>query len=193
MSAVTRNRRLLFVSDLQAAFTRAHFLPLHFDVEEQIANVNALINLCREHEVRVVFSMIAFDEATLRNPPLWIQKIPALADLGVGSPLAQLDERLDFRPGDDVCMIKRFPSAFWETPLGTLVASEHVDEMMMAGVTTSGCVRATTLEAMQRQIKTLLVKDALNDFSLETHTQALDYLGTECGDITSVAELRASW
>jgi maleamate amidohydrolase len=110
--------------------------------------------------VPVVETVVAFrpDGADLG---LWPAKMPALRRLVAGSPLAEVDPRLaDER---DVVLVKLWPSAFHGTPLGSILRSRGVDTVVVCGCTTSGCVRATIVDAFSEGYRVLVPVDAVVD------------------------------
>lgn len=90
--------------------------------------------------------------------------------------------------GDDIMLKKKYPSPFFGTNLSTQLASLGVDTLIIAGFTTSGNVRAATLDAMQSGFRPIVVAEACGDRGQETHWANLMDLGAKYGDVVSVAD-----
>jgi maleamate amidohydrolase len=93
--------------------------------------------------------------------------MPALRGLVHGSPLAEVDPRLaDER---DTVLVKLWPSAFHGTPLGSILRGRGVDTVVVCGCTTSGCVRATVVDAFSEGYRVLIPVDAVADHDPAPH------------------------
>ena len=89
---------------------------------------------------------------------LWGRKVPALGQIVPGSPWVEVDERL-WDPSDSL-LIKKWPSVFAGTPLAALLTAQRIDTVIVTGCTTSGCVRASIVDAFSNGFLTLVPEDA---------------------------------
>ena len=107
---------------------------------------------------------------------LWAKKVPWLQECQFGSPLVEIDPALAPQERDRV-LVKKYPSAFFGTQLHEDLQREAVDTIILAGCTTSVCVRATALDAMQHGYRTLVVREAVGDFDHAIHALHLADIG----------------
>src|SRR5205823_7352556 len=141
----------------------------------------------RGSAVPVMFTTIAYDEP-LRDAGLWGKKVPWLEHCRAGTPMVEIDAALGVRPGEPV-IVKKFPSAFHGTPLREMLAEKRVDTLILAGCTTSVCVRATALDAMQHGLRCVLVAEAVGEFDAALHALHLVDLDSRYADVVSVEEV----
>lgn len=97
----------------------------------------------------------------------------------------------------EVVVEKRYPSAFFATDLATRLQVERVDTVVVCGVSTSGCVRASALDAMQYGYRPMVVGEACGDRSMEIHNANLFDLDAKYADVVTeeeaVEKLKAGW
>ena len=103
------------------------------------------------------------------------------------SPAGEICDELAPAPGD-VVIRKRFASAFFETPLRSILGERGVDSVLIAGLSTSGCVRATAVDAVQSGFIPLVVRDAVGDRAAGPHDASLFDLDAKYADVVSLAE-----
>ena len=84
-------------------------------------------------------------------------------------------------------------SAFFQTPLSVFLTREKVDSVIVCGVSTSGCVRATTVDSCSHGFSTFVIDDACFDRSWFAHCNNLFDMGTKYADVLSVDELEKRW
>lgn len=110
--------------------------------------------------VPVIFTRVEY--AHPADGGLFRRKIAALACFESGNPLADFDPALVPQPGDMV-LTKQFPSAFFGTPLAGLLTAQGVDTLLITGVSTSGCIRATAVDALCHGFAPQVVTDCVGD------------------------------
>lgn len=108
-------------------------------------------------------------------------KIPSLREITPGSWPAQIDPRVWDRT--DLCLLKRYPSAFFGTDLSSILQKQGIDTVLVMGATTSGCVRATTIDAFSHGFRTHVVEDCCGDQAPESHEGNLRDVGRRYADI----------
>ena len=134
----------------------------------------------------VVFTTVAYDEADLETV-LMLRKTPRVRQLRTGSPLTEIDARLAPRDGELV-LVKKHASAFFGTSLLPYLVARGVDTLLIGGVITSGCVRASAVDAAQHGFRALVVADATTDRSAEARAAALRTVDELYGDVVGAAE-----
>ena len=88
-------------------------------------------------------------------------------------------------------IVKKFPSAFFETDLQDRLHARGIDTIVLAGCTTSVCVRATAVDSMQRNFHTLVAAEAVGDLDAALHAVHLRDLDARYADVMSVDDLLA--
>jgi nicotinamidase-related amidase len=148
---------------------------------------NRLLDAAHARGITVIFTTVAYEDPE-REAGLWIRKIPALGVLRVGSGYVELDERLH-RRADDVVLVKKYASAFFGTGLDVLLRERGVDTLLIAGCTTSGCVRATVVDALQYGFRPVVVREAVADRSEPAHRANLFDIEGKYGDVLPLEEV----
>ena len=119
-------------------------------------------------------------------------KAPSLRKLTGTSPLSQIVPELTPLPGELVIR-KQGASGFFDTNLAGWLAYRRVDTVVVAGCTTSGCVRATVVDSMQHNFRTVCVTDCVGDRAIGPHEANLFDMGQKYADLMTRAELEATW
>jgi len=113
---------------------------------------------------------------------VFIEKVPALRELRLGTDRVAVDDRV--APEDDErVLLKKYASAFFGTDLGTELTTDRVDTLVLAGVTTSGCVRATAVDSLQHGYRTVVPADAVGDRAEGPHRANLFDIDAKYGDV----------
>jgi nicotinamidase-related amidase len=176
------SRPAIVVVDLQIGFTDRD-RPLGADCAGVIAAVNGLLTAGHAVDIPVVFTVIGFDpDAWLP----WFDKMPQLTTLALGSDNCDLDDRL-LRADGDAVVTKQAPSALFGTGVAELLRDRDVDTVIVAGVTTSGCVRATVVDALSCGFTVLVPADAVGDRATGPHDAALIDIAAKYGDVIDLA------
>lgn len=177
--AVRRGRRpALVVVDLQRGFTDPA-VPIGADMPDEVAAAGRLVRAFHAAGAPVVFTTIAFAE---HAPSAWLDKAPGLGVLRRGSALVEIDPRLPRRAEDPV-VTKTAASAFFGTGLAGLLRAYGADTVVLCGATTSGCVRATAVDAVQYGFPALVVADAVADRVRTSHETALVDVQAKYADV----------
>ena len=119
----------------------------------------------------------------------FVRKVPPLAGLTEDSPLSQIVPELAPQPGELVIR-KRQASAFFDTGLAGWLTFRRIDTVIVAGCTTSGCVRATVVDACSHDFRTIVVTDCVGDRAEAPHMANLFDMGQKYADLMSLAELQ---
>ncbi|HEX9465329.1 MAG TPA: isochorismatase family protein [Alphaproteobacteria bacterium] len=174
----------LLVVDIMRAFTDAT-LPLGANLDVQVEQINRLLDAAHQADMPVFFSIVAYDEADCRDAGVWSRKMSGLMGLTAGSKQVELDPRLRRRPGDSV-FVKKYASCFFGTDLASRLQSRRIDTLIVTGCTTSGCVRASAVDAVQYGFRPIVPREAVGDRSRAAHDQSLFDLQAKYGDVMSV-------
>jgi nicotinamidase-related amidase len=179
-------RPALIVIDLVKAFTDPKRM-LGADLDNEIEATKPLLAVAHERNMPVLFSTVRYDDADLRDAGIWALKQKGTATLKGDGDGWQIDPRLDFGPTDSL-LVKKYASCFFGTDLVPRLNSRGVDTLIIAGCTTSGCVRATAVDAVQNGFRPMVVREAVGDRSLPAHRQSLFDLNAKYADVVSLAE-----
>lgn len=155
--------------------------PLGSDLNAEVAATRVLLDAARRRNLPVVFTTVIY-EPHFRDGGHFIQKIPALKVLVAESPWVKLDERL-CRLDTEPLLVKKFASAFFGTALQSFFTAERVDTVIVTGCTTSGCVRATAVDALQYGYRVVVPKECVGDRSRSAHEANLYDIQTKYGDV----------
>jgi nicotinamidase-related amidase len=161
--------------------------PLGADMDETLARTRQLLDAARRRKVPIVFTTIAYDDAT-RAATAWLRKVPSLAELAVGSPWVEIDPRLG-RLSREPVVAKTGASAFFGTALHAMLVAGRIDTVLVTGATTSGCVRATVVDAVQNGFSTFVVTDCVADRSAGPHEANLFDMTAKYADPLTAEEV----
>ena len=176
-------RPAVLVVDLQYAFTDPAF-PLGGAslVERAVEGTARVCAAARSAGVPVFQTVVAWREDG-SDIGLWPVKLPVLAEVTLDSRWAQVDERV--WDDSDVLLVKKWPSFFHGTPLASLLAAAARDTVIVTGCMTSGCVRATTVDAFSYGYRTLVPEDCVGDQGREGHEANLRDVHRRYAEVTS--------
>jgi nicotinamidase-related amidase len=146
-----------------------------------------LLEAARSRGVPVVFTTIAYDSGQVRNLA-WLKKATGMAALELGTRLVEVDERLTPRT-DEHLVVKTGASAFFGTALASFLASVRADTVIVTGATTSGCVRATVVDAVQHGYPTLVPRDCVADRAQAPHDASLFDINEKYGDVVDLDDV----
>jgi maleamate amidohydrolase len=178
-------RPALLAVDFITGFTDLRS-PLAGDLDTQLAATNALLEPARAAGIPVIFSTVAYD-AELQEAGIWVRKIPANSWLVEGSEWVEVDRRLNQRP-NETTLVKKYASCFFGTDLAARLISRRVDTLIITGCTTSGCVRATAVDACSYGFHTIVVEEAVGDRAALPHAASLFDIDAKYGDVVGLAE-----
>ncbi|MAY88277.1 MAG: carbamoylsarcosine amidase [Pseudooceanicola sp.] len=176
---------LLLVIDVTRAFTEPD-RPLGSECGTLISNVNRVIAAARQSGTPIMYTRVAYDEPDLSDAGLWARKIGQLGDLCVGGTGIDIDPRLDFEPGRDPVLTKKYASCFFGTDLTSRLNAAGIDTLVIVGLSTSGCVRATAVDAIQLGFRPIVVEQAVGDRWQEAHNQTLADLRAKYADLDTL-------
>jgi nicotinamidase-related amidase len=182
-------RPALVVIDMLKAFTdEKAMLGANLDVE--IAAIKPLIAAAHARGVPVIFSSVRYDDADLKDAGIWALKQKGVTTLTADGTGWEIDPRLDFRKTDTL-LFKKYASCFFGTDLVPRLLAHRVDTLVITGCTTSGCVRATAVDACQNGFRPMVVREAVGDRSAAAHAQSLFDLDAKYADVIPLADALA--
>lgn len=182
-------RPAIIVVDFSYGFTDPQY-PTAADMTAQITATRRLTDLARAKGFPVIFTTIAYHPGEVEKLP-WLRKATGMSALLEGSRLVEIDAATGIQPGDPI-IVKKGASAFFGSTLAALLTGARVDTLIITGATTSGCVRASVVDAVQSGFNVLVPADCCGDRAQAPHDANLYDIGQKYADVTESMEL-ISW
>jgi maleamate amidohydrolase len=178
-------RPALLIVDPARAYTdpSSH---LYAGVEDAVAGMRSLVAMSRTSGIPRFFTRVVHESPS--DGGLFLRKVPGARAFAAGDPLGLPIEGLAHGEGETL-ITKHYPSAFFGTALAASLTAGGVDTVIIAGLSTSGCIRATALDALQHGFVPLVVRDAVGDRLAEVHEANLRDIDAKIGDVVSLAEI----
>ena len=180
--------------DLQKAYTRSDRFASAYETDpRQLEHINRLAARFRSLAWPVVWTHVAYMDSG-EDAGIWGTRSDtpdALQNIKFGSERSEFDERLEIDRNRDVIYLKKMPSAFFETPLQSLLVWHRVDTLILTGGSTSGCVRATAVESLSRGYRTIVAEQCVADKHESYHYANLTDLALKYADVVDVDEVLA--
>ena len=180
-------RPALVVIDMTLGFTDPQS-PLACDLEGPISEIQKLLEAARRATIPIAFTTVAYRESDKLTAAAFIDKVPALLTLEAGTRWAGIDPRIAPRKTEPV-LNKLFVSGFFGTGLSSLLTAAGVDTLIITGASTSGCVRATAVDALQYGFRPLVPHEAVGDRNPEAHEANLYDIDAKYGDVVSARDV----
>ena len=179
-------RPAIMVIDLTNGFTDPA-RPLGSDLSGQIAATNRLIALAQAKGLPVILSSVRYDDEGLSDAGIWAIKQKGSASLVASGDGHLFDKRL-LRGGNESILYKKYASCFFGTDLVPRLLTFGVDTLILTGTSTSGCVRATAVDACQNGFRPMVVREGVGDRAEAPHRQALFDLDAKYADVVGLEE-----
>ena len=175
---------LLIVDFVVAYLDRAS--PLYAGVEDALASNQRLLAAARAVGIPVLWTNVVYTPGG-KDGGVFYRKVPALRLFERGSPLGAFPDGL--RPVDGELVIsKQYASAFFGTHLAATLTAQRIDTLLITGLSTSGCVRATALDACQHGFLPFVVREACGDRHPGPHEANLFDLQAKYAEVITEAE-----
>ena len=177
----------LLVVDVVRGFTDPS-CPLGSEADEIVdANVR-LMNAFHDANLPVVLTTVIYRDD--QQASVFRARIPALNLLTPESEWTLFDSRLPVAPGD-LQLEKRHASSFHGTELDEWLRGQNVDSVVVTGLTTSGCVRATAVDGLQNNYRVVVPREACGDRDGQAHEANLYDLNAKYADVLSLEDTLA--
>jgi len=177
-------RPAVVVVDLIRAFTDPRF-PTAVDDPAMVTCARSLLDGARVRGLPTVLVGSVYEPAR-RDAGVWELKV-SHDGMDEGGEGVEFDERLG-RCAADMVVWKKYPSAFFGTDLASRLVAQRVDTVLIAGASTSGCIRATAVDACSSGFRTIVVREAVADRSPLPHVANLFDIEMKYGDVVSLRE-----
>jgi maleamate amidohydrolase len=173
----------LLIVDFQRGFTDPGS-PVGSDLSDSVAATASLLEVARRHSLPIAYTAVGFDPG-LSDGATWLRKMPGLSILAEGSGWCQIDSRVAPLHGEPV-WVKRASSAFFGTPLIPFLTAANVDTVILTGCVTSGCIRATAVDAVSWGYRTIVPRECVGDRAHEPHEGSLFDIDAKYADVVSL-------
>lgn len=175
-------------------FVKAYLLPgspLYAGVDSAHAAAVQLLQAARSAGIPVVHTNVEYQPGG-KNGGVFFRKVPALRSFEAGAhpDLAAFAEGLEPAPGETL-ITKQYASAFFGTTLASTLTALGVDTVLIAGVSTSGCVRASAVDCCQHGFIPVVVRDAVGDRAPGPHEANLFDLQAKYAEVRNLPEVLA--
>lgn len=181
-----RRPALLAIDFMQAYTTEGAplFAP---GVVSAVEESRELLACARRTGIPVIHTHIRYHAGHFADGGLWVKKAPVMKDMVAGNPLAA------FCPpvaplADEVVLGKQYASAFFGTALAPLLVAQGIDTLLMIGCSTSGCIRASAVDAVQHGFRAMVVRECVGDRHPGPHEANLFDIDSKYGDVVHKRE-----
>ncbi len=151
-----------------------------------LTHAKTLLAQARATRTPVIFTEVRYIKGGA-DGGVFYRKTPPLKVLEWGNPLGDLTPELASNP-DEIMVTKQYPSAFFGTSLAATLTAMQIDTVLLSGLTTSGCVRATCVDSMSHGFITLVVGDACGDRADRPHQSNLFDMSAKYADLITIPE-----
>lgn len=155
--------------------------PLYAGVEEALASNVRLVAAARAAGVPVVFTNVVYEPGGVDGGQFF-RKVPALKAFVRGSADGAFPLSLQPAAGELV-VSKQYPSAFFGTSLASTLHAAGIDTLLITGFSTSGCVRASALDALCHGFAPFVVREACGDRAAAPHDQNLFDMAAKMAEV----------
>jgi maleamate amidohydrolase len=162
--------------------------PLGTSCPSVVAANIQLLDAFRAFSLPIFFTTVVYRSE--QQAQVFRQKVPALNVLTPDSHWVQIDPALG-RKTSEMLIEKQWASGFFKTQLDDHLRSLKVDSLVVTGLTTSGCVRATVVDGLQNDYRVVVAEEAVGDRNPEAHRANLFDLNAKYADVQSVSEILA--
>ena len=175
---------LILVDFVEAYFDKDS--PLYAGVEDTLASAIRLLDAARAAGIFRIFTNVTFMPGGA-NGGIFMKKVPTLKIMEEGAPLGAWPKGLVPHDGE-LIITKQYPSAFFGTSLAPTLTAMGVDTLIITGLSTSGCVRATCVDTCSNGFRPMVVKQAVGDRDERPHQANLFDMNAKYGDVIEETE-----
>lgn len=172
---------LILVDFVEAYFDEQS--PLYANVGIALSSALRIREAARAAGIPVFYTNVVYEEGG-GDGGVFYRKVPALEVFVAGSPLGKWPQGLE-PAEDEIVLSKQYPSAFFGTTLADELTKRGIDTLIITGLTTSGCIRATCVDTMSHGFIPIVVADACGDRHQAPHDANLFDMNAKYGDVVN--------
>ncbi|MDB4836989.1 N-carbamoylsarcosine amidohydrolase [Marinomonas sp.] len=156
--------------------------PLYAEgVVTAVNHAPALLAVARQKGVPVIHTNILYHPSFI-DGGVWLKKAPVMKAMVAGNVFAEFCPQV--MPHDsELVLTKQYASAFFGTSLAATLTAEGIDTVILIGCSTSGCIRASAVDAMQYGFRAIVVRDCVGDRHPDPHEANLFDIDSKYGDV----------
>lgn len=177
----------LIVIDLLQGYTLKGAPLFAPGVVKAVKEMPELLKLARQKKMPVIHTRVFYNPSDFIDGGVWIRKAPVLKSLVPGNKYAQFCKGVEPGKGELV-IVKNYASAFFGTSLAATLTAAGIDTLMITGCTTSGCIRASAVDAVQNGFRPIVVRECVGDRHDGPHEANLFDINAKYGDVIGKAE-----
>jgi len=181
------NKPALLVIDFMKGYIMEDSPLFAPGVVTAVAESEALLAVARENKIPIIHTIVRYNPVTFEDGGIWIKKAPVLKCLIEGNFYAETCDEVLPLAGETV-VTKNYASAFFGTSIAATLIAHGVDTAVMIGCSTSGCIRASAVDALQHGFRSIVVRECVGDRHPEPHEANLFDIDSKYGDVVSKAE-----
>lgn len=179
-------RPAVVVVDFQYGFTDPAS-DLGGDLHAELESTATLLTVARKLMLPIAYTAVTFQESQLAHLA-WLRKMPGLTTLLAGTRWCEIDERVAPLPGEPL-YAKQAASAFFGTSLAAFLLGCSVDTVIIAGCVTSGCVRASVVDAVSWGFRTIIPAECVGDRAEAPHEANIFDMDSKYADVEPLAQV----
>jgi nicotinamidase-related amidase len=180
-------RPAVLVIDMCHGITAVRDGRMFIDMDDHIPRIRSILAAARTSGAPVIFTTVAY-HPDLADAGMFGKKVPLVQKFLLGSAGVEIDARLPVERGDHL-LVKKMPSAFHGTYLHAMLAAAQIDTTIIVGNSTSGCVRATAVDAISGGFRPIVPKDCVADRAPLSHAVNLFDMDSKYADVVTSDEV----
>lgn len=176
---------LILVDFVEAYFDKD--CELYADVKAELASALRIREIAHQHKIPVILTNVVYQKGGV-DGGVFYKKVKPLKHFQKGQPMAAWPQGLEPR-ASELIISKQYPSAFFGTSLAATLTATGIDSLIITGLTTSGCVRATCIDCVSSGFIPIVVSDACGDRHPDPHNANLFDMHAKYADVVSESEV----
>lgn len=183
-------KTVLLVIDLLQGYTIKGAPLFAPGVVKAVAEMPAVLRAARAKTMPIIHTRVEYNPAGFADGGIWIKKAPVLKGLVPGSKYGRFCKGVEPKKGELV-IVKNYASCFFGTSLAATLTAMGADTVLITGCTTSGCIRASAVDAVQHGFRPIVIRECVGDRHDGPHEANLFDINAKYGDVISKAEALA--
>lgn len=180
-------RPVVVVVDFVKAYTIKESPLYASGVGPAVEKTIELLAVARHHNIPIIHTTASYQTSTFINGGVWIKKAPVLKILAE-SPYSDFCDGVEPLQSELV-VTKQYASAFFGTSLSSTLTSAKIDTVIVAGCSTSGCIRATSVDGAQHGFRVIVPRECVGDRHSGPHEANLFDIDSKYGDVVSLCQV----
>jgi maleamate amidohydrolase len=180
-------KTVLLVIDLLQGYTLKGAPLFAPGVVKAVAEMPPLLKLARAKKMPIIHTRVLYNPSDFADGGVWIRKAPVLKSLVPGNKYAQFCKGVEPKKGELV-IVKNYASCFFGTSLAATLTAMGADTVLITGCTTSGCIRASAVDAVQNGFRPIVIRECVGDRHDGPHEANLFDINAKYGDVISKAD-----